>query len=299
MKYTEILVAVLAVTSTIVVSASAETTKYEVPQFDLEYKTPKTTFGKNVYTFPITILARYGETKFKSVKVEKIELLKRYTKESSKIKYYVEFMNEYCFYFNSNTPGRYSLEITTLLPNGKLAVSKTKIYVPDSKFSFAKGTKTTLKPNKNFKFSGKIIEKYGDYIPKPIGLSITDRTKTIGGAMQEYPPLGVSNVGEGWKMYSVKILKAEILEVYRKDSKKLKVKIKFYANSEYSLWANMPGEYTIQVKMLSPSGKLVDITYYNQQKVFSSDGKNIFTDSKTFFVPLNKTFKYKGETREK
>lgn len=273
-----------------------------IPVSPTSIKTEKTKFGKNRYYGPVTPKDMYMGWKLKEVTIVQAQILNRYAKVSHKIKLDIEFMNNYCFYFNSNTPGKFYLKIVLTSPKGRtLDISKehlTEIYVPDSSYSFEKSKKSTLKLNKVFKYKGKIINKYEHVRPSiRIGGS-TRNTETIGTVNHELPAFIVSNTSPGWQLYSVKLLKAEILEKYRNQAKRLKTSIKFYNKGAFSLTVNMPGKYTMEVRMKSPSGKIVNLTIENKMQIYTPDGKHIFLDEKSFFKKINKTYRYKGEKEQ-
>lgn len=173
----------------------------------------------------------------------------------------------------------------------------TEVYVPDSKYSFTKGAKTTLTLNKTSYYAGEDLP-YEDYLPS-VRMASSVFGTPVPGTYQEHELIVLSGISPGWKLYSVRIVKVEILERYKNEAKNLKTKITFYSQSSYTLSANMPGEYYLEVKVKSPAGKICLLTANEYQAIFSSDGKYVFPNNPRFFKSINKTYKYKGETRKK
>lgn len=293
-----------AVSPTYAATATTKTTTElseispEVPE---TVKTKKTKFGKTIYSNPIRINGTNKVWEIYSVRIVKVDLLKRYAKKSTKIETKIEFVSSKGFYFYTNCPGNYYLEIKFKGPSGKIYNFSesylTQVYVPDSKYSFSKGTKTTLDLGKTSYYAGEDLP-YEDYLPS-VTLARSEVSTPVPGTYQEFQLIALEGAWPGWEIYSVRIVKVEILERYRDEAKNLKTKITFYNYRAYTLSANMPGEYWLEVKVKSPSGKICLLTANEYQKIYSKDGKYVFLNNPRFFTSINKTYKYKGETREK
>lgn len=268
-----------------------------IPVAPTSIKTEKTKFGTTRYYGPIVMDNMYLNWKLKTVTVVKAQLLKRYVKQKEKIEVNIEFTNTHSFYFYTNTPGKYYLKIVLTSPKGKTVnISEdyyTEIFVPDSKYSFEKSKKSTISLSETFKYNEENT-RY-EHIRPIISINVISRDiKTIGES-QELPEFIISNISPGWELYSVKVIKAEIMDKYAAEAKNLKTKIRFYTYTSFSLTVNMPGAYFLEVKMKSPSGKIVNLTIQQYMNVFTSDGVSQFHKEEHFFKKINKTYKYKGE----
>lgn len=281
---------------------TAETDLSEIsPEIPETVRTKKTKFGKTINSNPIKVMGTTENWKIYSVKIVKVEILNRYTKQQEKIATSIEFVSRRGFYFYTNCPGNYYLEIKFKGPSGKIYNFSenylTQVYVPDSKYSFTKGAKTTLDLDKTSYYAGEDLP-YEDYLPS-VRMASSVFGTPVPGTYQEFELIALSGTSPGWELYSVRIVKVEILERYKEQAKKLKTKITFYGHLGYTLSANMPGEYYLEVKVKSPAGKICLLTANEYQAIFSSDGKYVFPNNPRFFKSINKTYKYKGETRKK
>ena len=134
----------------------SELTELKIPK---TVRTKKTKFGKTINSNPIKVMGTNEDWKIYSVEVVKVDLLQRYAKKTSKIQTSIEFVSRRGFYFYTNCPGNYSLEIKFKGPSGKIYNFSenylTQVYVPDSKYSFTKGSKNYPRFRQNLLLCGR------------------------------------------------------------------------------------------------------------------------------------------------
>lgn len=297
-------IAVMTLASMPVSTAAITVGNKEVSSVTLDVpktvRTSKTKFGKTINSNPIRILGAKEGWDIYSVNIKKIEVLKRYEKESEKIKARIEFVTSIGFYFYTNTPGRYFLEIKFKGPSGRLYnISEeylTEVFVPDGKYSWTKSKKTTMNYNKVFRYNQEFL-KHEDRLPGLILGRGSFDTPIPAEKMRQSEPIFLESTN-GWELYSVRVIKLELMERYRSYANKTKVKITFRSPTSYYFSANMPGRYYLQVKVISPAGRICELTVDQYQTILSSDTKYSFFNNPIFTKNINKTYRYKGKGKK-